>query len=244
MRGIYVENSKNSKLSNKSQKVDVTYAPIKNTCPSTCELKDSGCYASLSYVGMTVNRLEKQYNNFSTLEMARVEALAIDHSYNGGKIPSNRHMRLHVSGDSRTIKGSKLINSAVGRWKKRGDGTNKVWSYTHAWKSVPAKIWSHVSMLASIDKVEDAILAREQGYAPAIVVDSFDNDKVFSIEGSRVKWIPCPAQTSPGNKDISCADCKLCTKSDWLLETNRGIAFAAHGVQKDKIKRRLAVIKG
>lgn len=234
----YVRNSKNSKLGNLP--VDSTYASIKATCPSSCELKDNGCYATLSYVNIVVNKLDKESVGLSTLEAARQEAKAIDQSYNGGKVPYNRCLRLHVSGDSRTVKGSALINSAVGRWKKRG-GLD-CWSYTHAWREVKRNVWKHVSMLASVATVQDAIKAREQGYAPAIVVAEFDSPKAFTIPGSNIKFIPCPAQTSPGGKEIGCTECRLCFNADRLYENNFGIAFAAHGVQQNKIKRKLIVL--
>jgi hypothetical protein len=236
---IYVSGSKNSKLSSTGS-VDCTYSSIEATCPTSCELRNSGCYAKQSYVGIVNSRLNKEAIGFSKLQVARSEARCIDSSYAGAAIPHDRHMRLHVSGDSTTIKGSKLINSAVGRWKKRGDGSNKVWSYTHAWQTIPKKIWSNVSMLASIDKVEQASFAREQGYAPAIVVSQFDGDKVFTLDGSATKWIPCPAQTK---EKVTCASCNLCTRSEFLYQKNMGIAFQAHGVKTKEIKRRLNVVK-
>ena len=237
---IYVHGSSNSKLSEKGN-VDCTYASIDRTCPESCELKkDNTCYAKSSYVGIVNARLTKESVGMGTLDMARYEAAAIDASHKGGKLPKNRCMRVHVSGDSRTVKGSRLINSAVGRWKKRGDKSNLCWSYTHAWKTVPAKVWSHVSMLASIDKVSDASLARERGYAPALVVAEHISEKTYTLEGSNVKWIPCPAQTKDS---VTCEKCKLCMRSDYLYQSNHGIAFAAHGVQTNKIKRRLNVVK-
>src|SRR5690606_10093649 len=101
-------------------------------------------------------------------QVARAEAQAIDQSYNGGPVPAGRNMRLHVSGDSRTIAGTRMINNAVGRWQQRGGGV--VWSYTHCWDHVTRDLWSNVSMLASVDTVEEVTYAQQNGYAPAIVV--------------------------------------------------------------------------
>jgi hypothetical protein len=237
---IYVAGSKNSKLS-KNGNFDCTYASIEATCPNSCALKEAGCYAKTSYVGIVNARLNNEAKYLKPIDVARAEAKAIDDSHKGGKVPSGRLLRLHVSGDSRTIKGSNLINSAVGRWRKRGDSSNIVWSYTHAWKTVPRKAWSHVSMLASIDSVKDAEKARERGYVPALVVSEHLSEKTYQLEGSDVKWIPCPAQTK---ESVTCENCKLCGKSEYLYETNRGIAFAAHGTGTKAIKRRLTVIHG
>ncbi len=233
---IYVSDSGNSKIMG-SKKVDATYSSIESTCPNTCELKGSGCYAQTSFVAITVNRLNKESIDMSPLQVARAEAKAIDNAYNGKRVPQGRDMRLHVAGDSRTITGSKIINKAVGRWKNRGGGS--CWSYTHSWRNVCRDTWDNVSMLASIDSIDEVNDARDQGYAPAIVVTEFNGDKTFSIEGSDTKWIPCPAQT----RSIGCSDCRICMRSNWLFDSNKGVAFAAHGVKKNSIKRRLNVIK-
>lgn len=233
---IYVSDSGNTKIMG-SKKVDATYVSIAGSCPSSCELKDAGCYAQTSFVGMQVIRLNKESEGMSALQLARAEAKAIDNSYNSGAIPAGRSMRLHVAGDSRTVTGSKIINKAVGRWKERGG--EDCWSYTHAWKNVSRDEWNNVSMLASIKHIDDVKAARKQGYAPAMVVSEFDSPKTFKVKGCDTKWIPCPAQT----KEVGCTDCKLCFNANRLYEGNFGIAFAAHGIKKNTIKRRLEVLK-
>lgn len=233
---IYVSDSGNTKIMG-SQKVDSTYVSINSSCPKTCPLIDKFCYAQSSFTGMVVRRLDKEASGHSALKVARSEANAIDNAYKGKEVPQGRAIRLHVSGDSRTLKGTRLINSAVKRWKKRGGGD--CWSYTHAWAKVPRKEWSSVSILASITSVKEVSAARKQGYAPAIVVDYHPSDKTYKLEGSDVKWIPCPAQT----REVGCSDCKLCYNANRLYEDNFGIAFAAHGVMKNLLKRHLNVIK-
>lgn len=237
MNGVkYVVNSFNKKIMG-SQKVDATYASVTGTCPITCELRNNGCYSQLGPLGIHVNKLDKEVDNLSVLQIARAEAKAIDESYNGGLVPSGRCMRLHVTGDSRTIAGTRLINKAIGRWKNRGGG--KVWAYTHCWDHITRDQWSNVEMLASVDSIDQIEYARQNGYAPAIVVSEHLSDKVYVIEGSNVKWIPCPAQV----KEIGCTDCKICMNVDRLYKTNMGVAFSAHGVKKNQIKKRLTVIK-
>lgn len=233
---IYVSDSGNTKIMG-SQKVDATYASIESTCPNSCALKDEGCYAQTSYVGMVSNRLDKEAKKHSPLKVARAEANAIDNSYGAGTVPQGRDMRLHVSGDSRTIAGTRIINNAVGRWRKRGGGD--CWTYTHAYKHVPRNEWHNVSILASVTSVDEVVEAKKMGYAPAIVVPEFSGDKAFKLEGSDVKWIPCPAQT----REVPCVNCRLCFNANRLFEQNMGIAFAAHGVKKNIIRRRLQVIQ-
>lgn len=237
MNGVkYVSDSGNKKIKG-SKKIDCTYASVRGSCPLTCIFKDAGCYSQHGPLGIHVGRLDKEVDGLSALQIARSEAQAIDESYNGGEVPSGRDMRLHVSGDCRTVAGAKLLNSAVGRWKARGGGN--VYSYTHCWDHVTKDVWSNVSMLASVDTVEDAVYARQNGYAPAIVVPEHISNKVYTLPGSDIKWIPCPAQV----KGIGCVDCKICFNADKLFKNNMGVAFSAHGVKKTSIKRRLTVIK-
>jgi hypothetical protein len=233
---IYVSDSGNTKIMG-SKKVDASYASIKATCPSTCSLKDKGCYAQTSFVGMINHRMNRRARGGSPLQLARAEARAIDQSYNGGEVPAGRAFRLHVAGDSRTVKGTRVLNAAVSRWKKRGGGD--AWSYTHAWQKVPRKEWGNVSILASVDGVEQVPYARAQGYAPAIVVGEHTSERAYTLPGSDVKWIPCPNQT----RDVGCTDCRLCFNADRLYQNNMGIAFAAHGVKKETIKRHLKVVQ-
>ena len=241
MKGaIYVSRSGNTKIMG-SLPVDATYTAIKYTCPNTCALKGEGCYAQTSFVGMINLRMERRARSGSPLDLARAEAAAIDAAYDGADVPKGRALRIHVAGDSRTIAGTKIINNAIGRWKKRGGGD--CWSYTHCWKNVPRTTWSHVSVLASVSVVSEVGAARAQGYAPTIVVPEHPSEKAYTLEGSDTKWIPCPAQTKPGGKQIGCTDCRLCFNADRLFKGNFGIAFSVHGIYKNIIKRRLNVLQ-
>ena len=107
-------------------------------------------------------RMNRRARQDSPLKVARSEAQTIDSSYDGGQVPTGRAMRLHVAGDSRTITGTRVLNAAVGRWKKRGGGD--CWSYTHAWKHVSRNEWTNVSILASVATTAEVPEAREQGY--------------------------------------------------------------------------------
>lgn len=234
---IFVEDSSNEKIASKKGKVCATYAPIKQSCPNSCKLKNTVCYAQTSYVGILVSRMEKEASGKSPEQIARLEAKAIDDSFKGKQIPQDgarggRDLRIHVSGDARTKRSVIALMKAAKRFVARGGGS--VWSYTHAFKTIPRKLWgSAVSVLASVENTEDAKTAREQGYTPAIVVPSYpNNDKAFYMQGSDTKWIPCPATTKD---NISCADCRLCMNADKLYAINAGIAFAAHGARKKNL---------
>ena len=237
---IFVEDSRNVKVRGKAGgRVAATYASITHTCPSTCALKKTGeCYAQSGHVGFVVNRLDKA-GKTTPLAAAKQEAAAIDAAYNGGPVPQDgarggRDLRLHVSGDCRTAAGARVLAAAVARFKARGGGDS--WSYSHAWADVPREAWGTISVLASIDKVEDAELALARGYAPARYVSEFPSEKAW-VE-NWVKFIPCPAQT----RHVSCNTCRLCFDAPALAARRTGIAFSAHGVRKTAMKRRLNVL--
>ncbi len=232
---IFVEDSKNEKTG----PCAATYVTI-NACPNTCQLKNNGCYASLGNVGIHVSRLDKnaEANNSTPMDAALQEANLIKNSFKGKSIPYGKHLRLHVSGDTTTKEGAKVLSEAIDGYKKRGGGL--VWSYTHAHRTVPRSAWTkNISILGSVDSIEEVKKVRRKGYAPAIVVTHFDSHKAFSIKGCKTKFIPCPAQTK---ENVTCVDCKLCMRADDLYERNYGIAFAAHSIFKNKIVKRLKII--
>ena len=234
MKGcLYIKNSLNRKISG-SNLIDATYLSIERSCPRSCPLKGKGCYAFDYPLCLHIRRLDNEAKYFSAIKIAEIEAKLIRESYNG-IIPCNRILRLHVSGDSRTITGSKIINCACGEWLSRcKDG--KIYSYTHCWQNIPRQIWNYVSMLASVDSIDQVYYARQNGYAPAIVVAEHLSDKSYYIPGSDTKFIACPAQTKD---NVACSDCLLCTKANYLYDKNMGISFSAHGIKKNLIKERL-----
>lgn len=224
---IFVEDSKNSKLARGKDKIATTYLPIAQTCSNDCNLKNKVCYAQTGFVGIHNWRLEKSAKRKSHDKIVGEEANAIRKSFNGKQI-NGIPLRLHVSGDCRTAKGATRLNSAASNYIKRGGG--RVYTYTHSWRNLMRSRWGkNISVLASIENVQDVDLAKAKGYASAIVVESFPSDKAFLIEGK--KFIPCPNQT----KDISCAKCKLCFNADRLLATGANIAFSAHGSRKGNL---------
>ncbi len=234
----FISNSKNVKIAGKF-KVAATYSPIKQSCPSTCELRDKGCYAQSSYVGMLNRQLESDHKGSTKLQVAQSEAAAIDSGFPKG-VPQDggrgqgRPLRIHVSGDCSTKGGARVVSAAARRYTQRGGGP--VWSYTHAWRKVPRASWKGVSVLASVKGTQDILEAREAGYAPAIVVPEHKSDRKYRV--GNFNFLPCPAQT----RDLACTDCRLCFDADKLLARKQGIAFAAHGSKTKEIKRRLKVI--
>ena len=232
----YISNSRNKKITG-SRKIDATYVSIEGSCPKTCAFRGKGCYAELGPMAIHVKRLDGETNGLTALQIARSEAKEIDNSYGGGAVPQGRDLRLHVSGDCRTSSGARIINAAIGRWQNRGG--NIAWSYTHCWDHVMRETWDNVSMLASVDSIDQIAYARENGYAPSIVVSEHPSERTYHLPGSDVKWIPCPLQT----RGVSCENCRICMDAGRLYRNNYGVAFAAHGARKNQVKHRLQVVQ-
>jgi hypothetical protein len=240
---------------------DVTYASISRSCPMTCALKDAGCYAQSGKVSMTVSRLDREAKAFdlSAVDVAQAEAFGIVNSHldiqgNPTEIADHRVLRLHVSGDAATAQAAAILNDAVALWYARSRGGKartgyypddtspkrplRAWSYTHAWSTVPRAAWHSVSVLGSIDKISEGAAALRHGYAPAVVVDTFNGDSA-PITDNGIKYIKCPAQTK---ERYSCVECRLCFSAPWLYKNKLGIAFEAHGAGAGKVRRRLRVV--
>jgi hypothetical protein len=149
---------------------------------------------------------------------------------------ATRDLRLHVAGDSPTEFGTQLIAAAAARYVRRGEKQGKsvrVWAYTHTWRDVGRRFWGEVSVLASVESVDQVYEAAKVGYASAIVLPVFPTFRAFTLTDyeNSVRVIPCPAQT---RKDISCTDCRLCFNSKRLEDAGLTIGFEVHGQGRKK----------
>lgn len=223
---IVVEKSKNTKLASKNERIAATYLPISLTCSDNCSLKNKVCYAQTGYVGFTNRRLEKKLKRKTHDQIIGLEADQIRNSFKKNNI-KDVPLRLHVSGDCRTVKGATRLASAAQNYLDRGGG--RVYTYTHSWRTLKRKRWGKISVLASIENPKETIQARKNGYASALVLKEFPSDKAFYLEGE--KFVPCPNQTL----DITCSNCRLCFNSNGLYNTKTNIAFAAHSIRKNNL---------
>lgn len=215
---IFVQLSSNKKIGDAA----ATYVSTRASCPK-CPLQGRGCYAETGRMGIHVAKLNAAAEGVSRLQAARAEALAIDQGAVLGGLP----LRLHVAGDAATRGAAKIVAAAAERYRARGGG--QPWTYTHAWRRVPRAAWSSVSVLASIERVEDGTKALARGYAPALVVAEHASAKAYEAGG--VHWVPCPEQT----RGITCSECRLCFNADALRQRSTGIAFAAHGSSRKRV---------
>lgn len=207
-----------------------TYAPIRNTCPTSCPLMGEGCYGQSGPVAIHGKRLESSLEGLSPEVCALIEAGEIVDAARRMRDPFP--LRLHTFGDCRTTKAARILSEACRRWM------GPVWTYTHAWRDVPREAWGKVSVLASCEGFGSAAVALDAGYAPAVVVPDHPADgKAYMVGDMRV--IPCPNQT----RDLVCSQCRLCFDDKALLTRRAVISFAVHGAGYKRAKRRLDVLR-
>lgn len=225
-----------------------TYVSIEATCPSDCPMKGAGCYAQSGFTAPAVRQLDAGARGMSGLDVIRAEALAIDRSFTGQgghwapglkRVPQDgarggRDLRLHVAGDipsEGAEDAARLLAGAARRWRIRGGGA--VFAYTHQWHRATRAAWGSISVLASCDQPHEVELARQRGYAAALVVGAVPSERAFTIPGVPGKVVPCPAQT----RGTTCAECRLCLDRD-LLALDVTVAFAVHGVHSAAARER------
>ena len=217
-----IETTENSKTG----PVSVTYA-AQGSCPDDCVFKGSGCYAETGPTGIITNRLNKQSGDADPVAIATEEAEAID------SLTGRNDLRVHVVGDCKSNQTAEIVSKAMQRHRrKRG---RKAWTYTHAWRNVDRSSWGSESVLASVETPAEIAEAQALGYATAIVVEKFESDKIYRLDGHKI--VPCLAQT----KGTQCIDCGLCMNAEALARTKTSIAFEVHGISKKKMLIQLEI---
>ncbi len=219
-RAVYaVETTANPKLG----LVSATYV-AQQTCPDSCPFLDHGCFAQNGFLG---GNIVKPLNRGVATEMTRLEIAQQEANMIDG-LSGERDLRLHVVGDSTTTDGTRALAAAARRYSSKHG--RAVWTYSHGWRSLSRKSWGSISVLASCETTGDIADARRRGYATAIVVPEHRTKRLYRV--GRAKILPCPEQTS----GVSCADCRLCMRDDYLHDAGITIAFAAHGSVGSKAK--------
>jgi len=214
-----------------------TSVSIDATCQDSCPFKGNGCFADAGFTRIQSKKMDQEAARLTGLEVGKREAELIDRTFPYG-VPQDgarggRDLRLHVGGDASGVGAARALAGAAERWRGRGGGA--VWTFTHAWRSIPRKAWGDVAVLASVETELQARQAFKAGYAPALVVADFPaGDKAWDIGGG-VKAIPCPAET----RGKTCVECRLCLDQD-LVALKRGIAFRVHGQQAERARQALA----
>lgn len=221
----------------KTGPVVVTYA-AQVTCHPGCPFYHSGCYFEQGPLGVLTRELNASAAALGATPLAVIseEARLLDGT------PARSDLRLHGGGDCPDDACARVLSGAAERYAARGGALElKVWTYTHAWRTVGRASWGSVSVLASCETAADALAAMARGYAAALVVPAFDGPKTYTLAdgaGGEVRVVPCPFQT----KGVQCVKCRLCLDADRLLADRLVIGFEAHGARKGAVIEKLQVL--
>ncbi len=220
-----------------------TYASIEATCPRSCRFKQAGCYVRAGFTRGASDLLDEGGRGMDPERVADAEVKLLDTAFGaeggrGARVPQDgarggRDLRLHIGGDVPSTAGAQRLACAARRWRERGGGA--VWTYTHRWREIPRAAFGDISALASVETPDDARRADLRGYVPVIVVPAFPSERVFEMEGLRLKVIPCPAETR-GTESVTCVTCRLCLNDRALRRRGMAIGLALHGLQREHVQ--------
>lgn len=217
-----------------------TYVSIGATCPTSCRFKDAGCYVQVGITGARARKLdlEAKARDWTGDRVIEHEAYIIDRQWPDG-IPQDgaqggRDLRLHVGGDVSSQRAARVLAGAAARWRARGGGA--VWTYTHRWSDIDREAWGDITVLASVESLEEAHEVVSLGYMPGFTMSNFASERAWKPKGSDLRIVPCPAQT----RDRNCVTCRLCL--DRKPAGPAAIAFAMHGTRAKSARRNLPVM--
>ncbi len=192
----------------------------KQTCPDTCPLKDSGCYAKYSHLGIHWDKVTAGERGTDWAGLCD----AVE------QLPAGQLWRHNQAGDLPHRNGL-IDHMALGYLIKANKG-KRGFTYTHH------KPRSHnVNLIRYTNDVTDFTINMsadnldmadeyQRNGLPTVVILPADAPKVTTTP-QRNKVVRCPANPDRG---ITCESCGLCAKSkrDYI------IGFPAHGTGKAK----------
>jgi hypothetical protein len=192
------------------------------------------CYALHGQTLWSTNRVNRQADalDLDSIQLAINEANAID------GLTGKNWLRLHVVGDCRSDESARIVSDAVKVYKlKHGQGAH---TYTHAWKDVARDSWQDVSVLASVETLQDARNALKRGYAPSMVISDKHQSKM-AYKQDELTMVPCPQQTGASK---NCLTCRLCFKDKLLLARKMVIVFQPDTNTDKSVQQALIQIGG
>lgn len=198
----------------------VTYRTA-DTCPVSCPLRDSGCYARGRIFGIPARLGREGY--------AELRALS-------GTLPQGGTVRANVSGDLLDDTGEPdqpYLAALSELATARPDAA--VFTYTHAWRELTPDPAPGVTVNASCESAADLERATAAGW-PTVLTDPGGPESLIgsTVAGRRV--VQCPAQVREG---LTCSDCRLCARP----ARRSTVAFVVHGSGKAQAARAIATAR-
>ena len=222
MKFGFISSSKNSKTG-----PIPTVIVSRDSCPPSCELYNSGCYARAGHVRIHWDRINKSGMDFDSLLM------------NIKNIPYNQVWRYGVAGD---LPGTKenISESMLKRLVKANTG-KRGYAYTHKNPNIPrnANLIKFANMNGFTINLSSNNVAQADDYlklnvGPVVTLIQSDMPKEWKTSktpGDNL-IVRCPAEY---NEKTTCSNCggangPLCVRSDRKYV----IGFTTHGIAKNK----------
>lgn len=212
----------------KTGPIPVTMAH-KETCPSACPLKSSGCYAEAGPVNI-------HWSNISTGKRGIEWGELID---NIRALPKGQLWRMNVAGD--LPHAGQMLDSLMLDQLTQANRGKQGFTYTHhrvIGRDVTA---SHnreeiyranaggFTVNLSANSPEHADELYSLGIAPVVTLVDIDAPKISHTPAGRA-IVVCPAVSTDG---VTCSTCGLCAKRD----RRSIVGFPVHGASKKKAAR-------
>lgn len=191
-----------------------------NSCPTTCPLFNSGCYAKAGPLALHWRKVSDANEKRSLSEDEFFKAL--------DELPKGQLWRHNQAGDLPHVDGE--IKPDFVRKLAKANKQKKGFTYTHHVMTphnmtmVRKLNEKGFTVNHSADNVSNAVTAyKALSGIPVVTLLPLDAPNVQTVRG--VKVVACPAEKS---KKVNCANCGLCA------ESNRSyvIGFRVHGTQK------------
>jgi hypothetical protein len=217
------------KSSNKKTGPIAVSTTSKDSCPSTCPLKGSGCYAESGPLRLHWDAVSDgpwrdkprgtDIESFISDLKSLPEGTCFRHNQAGDLPHFNGSINAHALG---------LIANACAERKLIA------WTYTHHDIShygnrslIAAAPTMGMTVNVSAHSQQHAADCHKQGLPAVCIVPKNETRKNWEHDG--VRFLVCPAQWS----DKNCAECKLCSVADRSCV----VAFKAHGIQARKVEQ-------
>lgn len=216
-----ITKSSNSKIGPISASMTVS-----SSCPDTCPLKDNGCYASNSFVGMHWRKLDKSGGIGLTdfCDWIANKASTVWRHNVAGDLPhkNGRILLLHLYSIVKANRGKRGFTYTHHDWQRNRE-------------AIEIANANGFTVNVSTNNVYEADNVKDDGLqAPIVTLLPSDAPTRGNVTPKGRKVTVCPAEYMD---KVSCATCKLCA----IPNRETIIGFRAHGTKKGAVN---AVSKG
>lgn len=205
----------------------------KSSCPNSCPLMNTDCYARLGPLGIHWNKVGNGRGDNWSAFCDRVKKFITGQLWRhnqAGDLPKDSN----ISSEVDRIDADKCAELSAASLHTRG------WTYTHYDMSDPhnRKVVHEMNSVTgmtvnlSADSISQAEYLYNLKIAPVCVTLPSDTPVIGNKTPSGLQIVICPAQT---NDNLNCAQCKLCQ-----VKTRKSIVgFLAHGVSSKRLSKKL-----